>query len=131
MTSGWQHLHSHVMDDRLARAIHLFNRSEWYAAHDAFEELWHEASGDERHVFHGIIQSAVAEHHLLNGNTRGSLLLMAEGLNHLNQSPSHLFGIDLEALKVIIRQRLARLQTGQMLDDLPLPHLQPSAPGKD
>jgi len=56
---------------------------------------------------------------------------MAEGLNHLNQSPSDLFGIDLEALKVIIRQRLARLQRGQLLEDLPLPHLQPSVPGKD
>jgi predicted metal-dependent hydrolase len=119
------------MDDRLVQATHLFNQCEWYAAHDAFEDLWHEASGDERQVFHGMIQVAVAEHHLLNGNLRGSLLLMAEGLNHLNQSPPQLFGFDLEALKLVVRQRLARLQTGQLLDDLPLPQLQPSVPGKD
>lgn len=130
MTSSGPPLQSQGFDERLLQATHLFNTFDWYAAHDGFEELWHEASGDERHALHGIIQVAVAEHHLLNGNLRGSLLLMAEGLNHLNQSPPQLLGFDLQALKSTVRQRLSRLQASQILDDLPLPQLKPSVPSE-
>jgi predicted metal-dependent hydrolase len=131
MSSNWQHALSLVEDDRYREAVRLFNDREWYAAHDAFEELWHESVGEERGVFQGIIQIAVAEHHLRNGNRRGSLLLMAEGLNHLQSSLPQELGFDLQALQTIVSQRLAGLQTGQTMDDIPLPVLEPIAPAKD
>ncbi len=131
MSSQWQQDHSLLDDDRYRTAIHLFNAQEWYAAHDAFEELWHESVGEERAVFQGIIQIAVAEHHLRNGNRRGSLLLMAEGLNHLQASAPQDLGFDLHSLQAIVRQRLAGLQTGQTLDGISLPALEPIVPGKD
>ena len=35
-----------VQDDkRFENAVELFNSKDWYPAHDAFEELWHETSG--------------------------------------------------------------------------------------
>ena len=131
MSDQWQQDHSLLDDDRYRKAINLFNAREWYAAHDAFEELWHESIGEERAVFQGIIQIAVAEHHLRNGNRRGSLLLMAEGLNHLQAAPPQGLGFDLPSLQAIVSQRLAGLQTGQTLDDIPLPVLQPSVPSED
>jgi predicted metal-dependent hydrolase len=131
MSDQWQQDHSLLDDDRYQEAINLFNAREWYAAHDAFEELWHESVGEERAVFQGIIQIAVAEHHLRNGNRRGSLLLMAEGLNHLQAAPPQGLGFDLPSLQAIVSQRLAGLQTGQTLDDIPLPVLQPSVPSED
>ena len=131
MSSQWQYDHSLIDDDRFRKAVNLFNTREWYDAHDAFEELWHESVGEERAVFQGIIQIAVAEHHLRNGNWRGSLLLMAEGLNHLQASPPQDLGFDMHSLQAIVRQRLASLQTGQPLDGIPLPVLEPIVPGKD
>jgi len=117
-------------DNRYRQAVHLFNAREWYAAHDAFEELWHEAAGDDRFFLQGIIQIAVAEYHLGNGNHRGSLLLMAEALHHLEAPPEHHLGLDLQSLKAIVTLRLAGLQAGQTLVAMPLPVLASVKPGK-
>ena len=110
--------------------MHLFNAREWYVVHDAFEELWHEAAGDDRFFLQGIIQIAVAEYHLGNGNHRGSLLLMAEALHHLEAPPEHHLGLDLQSLKAIVTLRLAGLQAGQTLVAMPLPVLASVQPGK-
>jgi hypothetical protein len=111
-------------DQRYKNAVHLFNQHEWYSAHDAFEELWHESQGGMRMLLQGIIQISVAEYHLDNGNMRGSILLMAEGLNHLLSSDSFDPGFDLTCLETIVRQRLSALQSGQCPTHLPLPVLE-------
>ena len=36
--------------DSLFTALNLFNKHEWYEAHDAFEEIWNSVDGDERQV---------------------------------------------------------------------------------
>ena len=48
-----------LTDPRLQQAIALFNEADWYACHDAFEELWHETAGPMRPVLQGILQIAV------------------------------------------------------------------------
>ena len=35
-------------DPRFQQGLELFNAGEWYAAHDLFEELWHETADPER-----------------------------------------------------------------------------------
>lgn len=110
-------------DFRYAHAIQLFNSHQWYAAHDAFEELWHESQGILRSLLQGIIQVSVAEYHLENGNLRGSILLMAEGLNHLKSSSFPALELDLDRLIDIVCSRLTALQTGTDLVKLPLPSL--------
>lgn len=112
-----------ISDERYQAAVALFNQHSWYLAHDAFEELWHESLGPMRSILHGIIQVSVAEFHLDNGNLRGSTLLMAEGLNHLSSADGNVLDVDLPSLQTIVRQRLAALQSGVSLDNLPLPHL--------
>lgn len=119
-----------LREDALHHAIQLFNLHDWYAAHDAFEELWHDAEGDQRGLLQGIIQIAVAEHHLSSGNKRGALLLMAEGLNHLVSCPLQDACFDLPSLMAIVHQRLTGLQTGLSLVDIPLPKLVQVAPNK-
>jgi predicted metal-dependent hydrolase len=132
MSSDDYPVHFDFVDgERAQHAIKLFNAHDWYAAHDAFEELWHESVGDERGLLQGIIQIAVAEHHLCGNNQRGALLLMAEGLNHLESCPLQAVGFDLLSLKAIVRQRLASLQAGQPPVDIPMPQLVQKAPDKD
>lgn len=104
-------------------AVHVFNSQQWHTAHDLFEELWYEATGDLRELLQGIIQISVAEYHLGNGNRKGSILLMAEGLNHLYASESVVVGYDLQRLRDVVRMRLSALQTNVDLTDLPKPHL--------
>jgi predicted metal-dependent hydrolase len=110
-------------DLRYTHAVQLFNSHQWYPAHDAFEELWHESQGILRSLLQGIIQISVAEYHLENGNLRGSILLMAEGLNHLKSSSFPALGLDLDRLIDIVCSRLSALQAGTDLIKLPLPSL--------
>lgn len=115
--------HALLMDTRYLQAIDLFNSSQWYAAHDLFEELWHEFHGPLRAMLQGIIQISVAEYHLENGNIRGSTLLMAEGLNHLQSFRSYALCFDLESLILCASSRLQALQADASLEGLPPPTL--------
>lgn len=108
-------------DPRFRSAVRLFNDAEWYQAHDAFEEIWHEKDGSQRSFLQGIIQISVAEYHLANDNLRGALLLMAEGLKHLEESSCVYF--DTAKCHQVARKRLAALQRGQTPAGLPFPIL--------
>ncbi len=99
-----------LADPRLAEAVALFNRGEWYACHDGFEALWHETAGPMRPVLQGILQLAVAQLHLQRGNRRGALVLTGEGLGRLCRCPDAALGLDLADLRQSGRHWLLWLQ---------------------
>ena len=71
------------LDPRFAQGVELFNKREWYAAHDAFEALWHDTTEPERRWLQGIVQIAVAMVHLERDNHNGALILLGEGCTRL------------------------------------------------
>jgi len=71
------------LDPRFDEGVELFNHQEWYAAHDAFEALWHDTADPERRWLQGIVQIAVAMVHLERGNHNGALILLGEGCTRL------------------------------------------------
>ena len=99
-------------DPRFQQAIELFNTQEWYAAHDVFEELWHETVDPERRSLQGILQVAVAQLHLERGNNRGATILFGEALGRLQRPGTPDLGLDLKGLCSCARERLAALQQG-------------------
>jgi predicted metal-dependent hydrolase len=111
-------------DERLWRAVDQFNRADWYACHDGFEELWHETQGPMRPVLQGILQIAVAELHLERGNRRGATVLMGEGLGRLRPCGDDGLGLALAPLRALAAQRLSALQQDGDLQGLPLPRLE-------
>ena len=96
-------------DQRFEKALKLFNSKEWYPAHDAFEELWHETNGPERNTIQGILQIAVAQVHLESGNKNGATILFGEAYGRLNRLGSPDLGLDIEKLSECIKQRLNAL----------------------
>ena len=110
-------------DPRLGEAVRLFNASEWYACHDGFEALWHETQGPCRRTLQGILQIAVAHHHLDRGNQRGAMVLLGEGLGRLQGAGAVQFNLALDPLREIARDRLLALHENRSLTDLPLPKL--------
>ena len=110
-------------DPRLGEAVRLFNAGEWYACHDGFEELWHETQGPCRRTLQGILQIAVAHHHLDRGNQRGAMVLLGEGLGRLQGAGAVQFNLALDPLREIARDRLLALHENRSLTDLPLPKL--------
>ncbi len=51
--------------------VRLFNEGDWFEAHEAWEDIWHMASGDRKRFYQGLIQCAVTIEHMRRGNPRG------------------------------------------------------------
>ena len=73
-------------DPRFTAGVELFNRGEWYAAHDVFEELWHDTADPERRWLQGAVQVAVAMVHLGRDNHNGAAILLGEGTGRLTRA---------------------------------------------
>ncbi len=99
-----------LVDKRFKKAWELFNSSDWYLAHDIFEELWHETNGPERKTLQGLLQIAVAQIHLERGNQTGATILYGEGLGRLKDIGTPDLGIDLGHLCLCVQARLLKLQ---------------------
>lgn len=77
-----------------------FNATEFFEAHEVWEELWQDYQGDSRKFYQGLIQVAVCFHHFVNGNIRGARKLYGSSRKYLDPyRPLHL-GIDLDKLFV-------------------------------
>ena len=86
-------------DPRYEIGIKLFNREDFFKAHEVWEELWHETQGANRDFFQGLIQVASAMHHLQIGNMRGARILYGSGMDLLAPYGSRYLGLDLDHLR--------------------------------
>ncbi len=85
-------------DPRFHRGIEYFNAYDFFEAHDEWEELWQEYSGDDRTFLQGLIQVAVCLHHFVNGNTRGAVKLYHSSRNYLEPYLPARHRVDLTAV---------------------------------
>jgi uncharacterized protein len=68
-----------IPGNELGQAIEQFNTQEFYACHDTLEALWVAAPVPEKKFYQGLLQIAVACHHLGNSNWRGATIMLGEG----------------------------------------------------
>jgi hypothetical protein len=69
-------------------AAALWNERLFFEVHEVLEAVWKTAGGAERQALQGVIQIAVAYHHLAHGNRRGGRSLLAEGRGRLASVPA-------------------------------------------
>ena len=69
-------------------AAALWNEGLFFEVHEVLEAVWKTAAGTERQALQGVIQVAVAYHHLAHGNRRGARSLLAEGRSRLASVPT-------------------------------------------
>jgi hypothetical protein len=94
----------------LEHARDLFNRGDYWLAHEAMETVWRSIiSRDEARVMQGFIQAAAALLHRARGNRHGTVVVGAAALEKLagRQNP----GIEFEM--VDFRAALARALAGE------------------
>lgn len=84
--------------EELRAGIDLFNRGAYYDCHEVLEDLWAGDRSPARDLYQGILQVAVALHHLENGNYTGALLLLRKGPQLLRQAAPVCLGVDTAAL---------------------------------
>lgn len=89
---------SETLPPEFWQGITEFNQGEFYACHDTLEAIWMEASEPEKTFYQGILQIAVALYHLGNGNVRGAIILLGEGMNRLRRYEADYGGINVDRL---------------------------------
>jgi len=91
-------VNSPTFQESLARGIELFNRQEFYEAHEAWEEGWIDELSDQRLLLQGLIQVAAGFYKLQVGSPIGTLKLLEQGLKKLRTFLGHSLGVELETL---------------------------------
>jgi Domain of unknown function (DUF309) len=77
---GWQDRGHDGMVRLLRRAAALANHGLFFEVHELLEPAWFRAADPVRTALQGLIQVAVAFHHLENGNHEGARSLLTEGV---------------------------------------------------
>ncbi len=97
----------------LRKGAALFNHHLFFEVHEVLEAQWVQEVDPERRFLQGLIQIAVAFYHHSNGNLRGTLSLLQDGLEKIRPYAPVYLGVDLSDFVVDIadcRQAIERLE---------------------
>jgi sugar phosphate isomerase/epimerase/predicted metal-dependent hydrolase len=89
--------------------IDLFNQRRFFEAHEEIEAEWHAERGPVRRLYQGILQIGVGYYHALNGNHRGAVLLLSDGIEKTASFAPRALGIELDPLLATSREALAQI----------------------
>jgi uncharacterized protein len=78
--------------------IRLFNEGAYYECHEEIEHEWHAERGPIRALYQGILQIGVGFHHARNGNHRGAILLLTDGIEKTSRFLPACRGVHTERL---------------------------------
>ena len=81
-----------------SHGIRLFNRAEFFEAHEVLEDVWRASAEPEKKFLQGLIQVAVGFHHYGTGNLVGALSLLDRAAKNLGRYPENFGGIQLAQL---------------------------------
>jgi predicted metal-dependent hydrolase len=98
-------------DPRYLAGIVLFNRGDFFEAHEAWESLWMDTCTPEKQFFQGLIQAAVGLCHFCNGNLRGAVKLYHSSRDYMQRYGSPFLGMDQNAFWGQMERCFAELLT--------------------
>src|SRR3981081_1608949 len=84
-------------DARYLAGIVLFNRGDFFEAHEVWESLWMDTFSEEKRFYQGLIQAAVGLCHFCNGNVRGAVKLYHSSRDYMVRCGSPFLGLDSDA----------------------------------
>jgi predicted metal-dependent hydrolase len=81
-------------DPRYLAGVLLFNRQDFFEAHEVWEDLWADSGPPERRFYQGLIQAAVGLLHFGNGNLRGAAKLYRSSRDYMAPYAPAYLGLD-------------------------------------
>jgi uncharacterized protein len=81
-------------DPRYLAGIVLFNRGDYFEAHEVWEDLWMATATSEKRFYQGLIQAAVGLCHFCNGNVRGAIKLFHSSRDYMSRYGETFLGLD-------------------------------------
>lgn len=76
------------------KGIELFNQRRFYEQHEEIEHEWHAERGPIRRLYQGLLQIGIGYHHALNGNYRGAVALLRDGIDKTSAFTPRALGIE-------------------------------------
>lgn len=104
------------------QGVDCFNRQAYFNAHECWERWWIEEGYPADGCAKGLVQVAVAMHHLAHGNLRGCEKLLASSRRLLGAAPADLLGFDLAGLLDQVERRYSAARDGRE-EQTPIPHI--------
>jgi predicted metal-dependent hydrolase len=84
---------------RAADGLRLFNRGDYFEAHEALEDAWNEEGGPVRDLYRGILQIAVVYLHITRRNYEGAVKVYLRSQRWIKNWPDVCRGIQVEELR--------------------------------
>lgn len=107
--------------EKFRNGVILFNSAEFFKAHEVWEEIWLAAAEPEKTFLQGLIQLAAAFHHYSRGNRAGGQSLAAAALEKLEKFPGDYYGMQLNVLRLAVREWLVAPARGPACVPRPAP----------
>jgi predicted metal-dependent hydrolase len=106
-------------DDLYTRGVELFNSSQFYAAHEVWEDVWRPQVGPHKLFLQALIQAAVALHHHSTGNLVGACSLLGRASRNLSGYPENYSNLDLTQFRQSLLAWQQALEQGKPTPPLP------------
>jgi predicted metal-dependent hydrolase len=104
----------------MADGLQSYQAGEFFAAHEAWENVWLQSQEPAKTFLQGLIQVTAAFHHLRRNNPRGATVLLQAALGRLARYPKPYGGISVAALCDDIRERLRSLEGDESASPIPI-----------
>lgn len=99
--------------------IALFNQGKFFDAHEVLEDVWRAAPHEEKKIWQGLIQVAVALHHYSTGNLVGMRSVLVRAMKNLSRHPRNFHGVEVSRLLQSLTDWLQAFDDNQPLPPLP------------
>ena len=90
----------HTLEDNVRTGLERFQRGNFHAAHEAWEDGWTQAKGAERHLLQALVQLAAGFYQWSRGKPEGAATLFSRARGHLEAIPSTLLGVEVSELEL-------------------------------
>lgn len=90
--------------------VELFNQGKFFECHEAWEIIWLKATGVEREFLHAMIQSAVALHHVQQGNLKGALSVGQRAIGKLAVTPAVMLRVNTGEFRLSLKEFLTQTE---------------------
>jgi CheY-like chemotaxis protein len=107
------------LSPKALHGLELFNRGEYFEAHEVLEEAWNEDESPGRELYRAILQVAVAYLQIERGNYNGALKMFLRMRQWIDPLPDVCRGVDVAQLRSDARrvydelQKLGRLRIAE------------------
>lgn len=98
------------MDEALVVGLELWSAHRFFEAHECLEDVWHQASAEDREFWKGVIQVAVGCVHHQRSNHEGCVTLLRRAASYLDPYPTPHHGIRTDDLRHLARDMAATVE---------------------